>query len=51
MVFGVKEEGITDQTMTIAAMWSQKEVRKVEREMLTDVRYVFWPVTLVKNKR
>ena len=41
MVFGVKEEGITDQTMTIAAMWSQKEVRKVEREMLTGGRYVF----------
>ena len=40
MVFGVKEEGITDQTMTIAAMWSQKEVRKVEREMLNDGRYV-----------
>ena len=41
IVFGVKEEGTTDQTMTIEAMWSQKEVEKVERKMLTSSKYTF----------
>ena len=47
MVFGVKEEGMTDQTMTIEAMWSQKEVEKVERKMLTSSKYTFWPDTYI----
>ena len=50
IVFGVKEEGTTDQTMTIEAMWSEKEVEKVEREMLTSSKYTFGPDTYIRKR-
>ena len=41
---------MTDQTMTIEAMWSQKEVEKVERKMLTGSKYTFWPDTYITKQ-